>query len=385
MRRGNRHLFNDMSQSSEFKVQQSNGNWIDILSTSLAYSILAETVVECRLELSITAIQYQDIEQEQSFNLIPEIKGPHAGENFKTDCPILLNLLLKPDLLSTLIEHAGTAEEAATYLSELSQQQMAIEIAESIDLLLQTENWFCLSVKQKQGEEEAGFTTFWNYVNPALLNVPETTSDQLAEGITNFVRDWTEANLAEATQTATIQFLKGISDTFGKLLDGALEGLEDDDESNGPLFNAVKDFFEEENWPFAEITKVTALRLSFRGNNGQWSCYAKVNEAEQTFLFYSICPVPSLETRLGAVSEFITRANYGMVLGNFELDYSDGEIRYKTSIDVEGSTLDSALIKQLVYTNVLTMDQYLPGIIAVLEQGMEPEVAIAIVESPTSP
>ena len=73
--------------------------------------------------------------------------------------------------------------------------------------------------------------------------------------------------------------------------------------------------------------------------------------------------------RMAAVAEFITRANYGLIIGNFELDFSDGEIRYKTSLDVEGDRLSQALIKQLVYTNVLTMDQYLPGILAVLEQG----------------
>ena len=28
------------------------------------------------------------------------------------------------------------------------------------------------------------------------------------------------------------------------------------------------------------------------------------------------------------IAEYLTRANYGMVMGNFEMDYSDGEIRY---------------------------------------------------------
>jgi hypothetical protein len=106
-----------------------------------------------------------------------------------------------------------------------------------------------------------------------------------------------------------------------------------------------------------------------------------VNETQQTVLFYSICPIATPESQLIAMAEFITRANYGLIIGNFELDFSDGEIRYKTSIDVEGDTLSQALIKQLVYTNVLTMDQYLPGILAVLEQGMSPQDAISLVES----
>ncbi len=49
-----------------------------------------------------------------------------------------------------------------------------------------------------------------------------------------------------------------------------------------------------------------------------------------------------------AVAEFITRANFGIVIGNFEIDFSDGEIRYKTSIDVEGDRPSFALIKRLV-------------------------------------
>jgi len=35
------------------------------------------------------------------------------------------------------------------------------------------------------------------------------------------------------------------------------------------------------------------------------------------------------------VNEFLTRANYGLNIGNFEMDFQDGEIRFKTAIDVE--------------------------------------------------
>ncbi|MEL6492946.1 MAG: YbjN domain-containing protein [Cyanobacteria bacterium J06621_3] len=76
------------------------------------------------------------------------------------------------------------------------------------------------------------------------------------------------------------------------------------------------------------------------------------------------------------MAQFITRANYGLILGNFELDYTDGEIRYKTSLDVESDRLTPALTKNLIYTNVMTMDQYLPGLLAVLEQQTPPGQAI---------
>ena len=41
-----------------------------------------------------------------------------------------------------------------------------------------------------------------------------------------------------------------------------------------------------------------------------------------------------------------------------ELDFDDGEIRYKTSIDAQEIELNLDAIAQLVYTNVLMMDLY---------------------------
>jgi hypothetical protein len=70
-----------------------------------------------------------------------------------------------------------------------------------------------------------------------------------------------------------------------------------------------------------------------------------------------------------------------MIIGNFEMDFEDGEIRYKTSIDVEGDSLSSALIKRLVYANVMMMDAYLPGIMSVIYGDVSPEDAITQIEA----
>ena len=82
------------------------------------------------------------------------------------------------------------------------------------------------------------------------------------------------------------------------------------------------------------------------------------------------------------MAEFLTRANYGLIIGNFEMDLTDGEVRYKTGIDVEGDRLSAALVKNLVYANVLTMDQYLPGIMRLIYADVSPAEAIVQVEGP---
>ena len=81
-----------------------------------------------------------------------------------------------------------------------------------------------------------------------------------------------------------------------------------------------------------------------------------------------------------AVAEFITRANYGMRVGNFEMDFNDGEVRFKISVDVDNHELTQALVSNHVYANVWTMDRYLPGLFAVVYSDISPLEALEKVE-----
>jgi hypothetical protein len=150
--------------------------------------------------------------------------------------------------------------------------------------------------------------------------------------------------------------------------------------AEGQIFNAIVEFFEEDEWDFHWVKGMPVLSMGFNGKNGKWLCYAQAREDQQQFVFYSVCPINVPGNRRQSVAEFITRANYGMIIGNFEMDFNDGEVRYKTSIDVEGDSLRPPLIKQMVYANVIIMDRYLPGIMAVIYGNRSPEEEIFQVE-----
>ncbi|MTJ53371.1 hypothetical protein FJR38_12300, partial [Anabaena sp. UHCC 0253] len=339
-----------------------------------------DKIIECCLKFPINYELYQQIEQQNLFNLKPEVKSPITGGKFLPEIEINLEITLKPDILPQLLETTNNPEEIANYLVNLSQQQ-----SENKDIhpLLQTENWLCLSVKQTQNNKEIGYNTFWYYVNPSVINNPDTTSEQVSEGIVNFVKEWTQVNLATATQNFTNDILTDIGNIFQDFSNEIfLEPGKQDTIQNNPetLFDSIINFFDQDDWSYVKIEDNTALRLAFEGDNGRWNCYAKAREEQKQFIFYSICPVQIPEDKRLTISEFITRANYGMINGNFELDFNDGEIRYKTSIDVDGDKLSFALIKNLVYANVIMMDEYLPGIINVIESDISPELAINPIE-----
>ncbi|MAU13272.1 MAG: hypothetical protein CL607_25870 [Anaerolineaceae bacterium] len=150
------------------------------------------------------------------------------------------------------------------------------------------------------------------------------------------------------------------------------------------IFNLMIEFFEEDDWDFQWLDGMSVLSMGFSGNNGNWTCYAQARESQHQFVFYSVLPVNVPDEKRQAISEFIARANYGMIIGNFELDYDDGEVRYKTSIDVEGASLSHPLLRQVVYTNVLVMDRYMPGLMKVIFSDQPPANVIDEIEAQNS-
>ncbi len=141
-------------------------------------------------------------------------------------------------------------------------------------------------------------------------------------------------------------------------------------------------FFREDEWAFEKLPDRPLLRLPFQGQNGKWNCYAQVRVTKdlEQILFYSVAPLTIPEESRLAVAEFITRANYAMALGNFEMDFSDGEVRFKTSVDVTNVEVLPGLLRPVVYTNCLMMEKYLPGLMSVIYTHVSPEEAVRQIE-----
>lgn len=84
---------------------------------------------------------------------------------------------------------------------------------------------------------------------------------------------------------------------------------------------------------------------------------------------------------MAQICEYITRANYGLIMGNFEMDHSDGEIRYKHAVDCwEGVPTDSAL-SDLVNIPLNMLDKYGDGLLAVSMGFMDAKAAIEKAEA----
>jgi hypothetical protein len=149
------------------------------------------------------------------------------------------------------------------------------------------------------------------------------------------------------------------------------------------MWSVMIDFFEQANWD-CDLTidgdeKTIAANYE-QPDVGAWDCYAVAREPQQQCLFYSQCPIAIQSDRWVAVAEFLTRANYGIPIGNFEINLDTGDIRFKTGIDIEDDRLSTALFKGIVQANLAMMAKYLPGIVQVGLEEISATAAIGALE-----
>lgn len=151
--------------------------------------------------------------------------------------------------------------------------------------------------------------------------------------------------------------------------------------NNGLLaFDTLSRYLNEDEWFPRKMENKHAFSMGFTGTNGDMRCYAVIHVDMEEFLFYAVAPVKIPADLLPSIAEFLTRANYGLRIGNFEMDYSDGEVRYKSSVNFEDQPLTDELIAGAIYPAVHTLDRYLPGLLRVAFGGATPLEAIEEIE-----
>jgi hypothetical protein len=146
-----------------------------------------------------------------------------------------------------------------------------------------------------------------------------------------------------------------------------MTGAGDGTDSGRDLLEAARDYLERSGWDVERHPEEPLLRTVTESRDGTWTSYVRAREGEQQLVFYSVHPRSAPPEQLAEIAEFLHRVNYGTIIGNFELDYGDGEIRFKTSLDVEGEALTDVQLEKLTTYNVGAMGRHVPLIGAVID------------------
>lgn len=128
--------------------------------------------------------------------------------------------------------------------------------------------------------------------------------------------------------------------------------------TDSTLFATVTRFFDQRHWRYERMEGQSGLRTAFAGRHETWHCMVAVNEAEQQVAFFSMVAAAVVPEHRLAVAEIIARTNFGIGLGSFEIDFSDGEVRCKTCVSVADGELTQALLGNLVRCNTALVERH---------------------------
>ena len=152
--------------------------------------------------------------------------------------------------------------------------------------------------------------------------------------------------------------------------------------TNDKVTAIVRKFFKENDWNVHEDIS----RMIFSGGIGlgSQSAISSVQfflSVEDHYVINHVVIPQKAVRNVSAVMEYITRANFGLAMGNFELDLRDGEIRYKHMVNNIALLHDyKYYMKELLALPCQMIKRYGGGLMAIIFGDKSPLKEIEAVE-----
>ena len=138
------------------------------------------------------------------------------------------------------------------------------------------------------------------------------------------------------------------------------------------VFDAAREFLADSGLRFADIGE--SIEITVVDPVGKWT--ATLIEAHGCFVCSTVYPLNVPAPRRAAMAELLARLNYGLLIGNWEMDFRDGEVRYRTSVPARSCLFTADLARDLAYTNFGTFGRAWPMLTAVLSGAATPAAAV---------
>lgn len=129
----------------------------------------------------------------------------------------------------------------------------------------------------------------------------------------------------------------------------------------------VKKVLSDVGWDPSETEVEGVLRVDFSSDDIPVSeAIADVRLDHERFLYYLNFREQVARQHRKETMEFVTRANFELVTGNFELNLDDGVIRFKTSIDFTQEELTETLIRNAINSAMDVVEHYTDALVDVM-------------------
>ena len=186
----------------------------------------------------------------------------------------------------------------------------------------------------------------------------------------------TDSENNPADRTVSKEAKRKIAEVLGLL-------LSKDDAADGPMMAVTREVLEGlglryKVLPALDPSKPGDRHITYRVNSsscGSVEVVVDVASSKDRFAYVVKTPTYVPEAQRINACVYLTYVNYDLSLGNFELDLRDGEVRFKNSCCLVESKLSKGMVSVAVGLSHQLMDQFFPGLMAVVYGGKLPKEA----------
>ncbi len=145
----------------------------------------------------------------------------------------------------------------------------------------------------------------------------------------------------------------------------------------GVLTEMVKDYFEANDWTYECSPTEEGLFLAEIGTeNTEFDVVIHADDDINQITCFCIHQDTVPEEKLNAVAEYMIRVNFSNVLIAYDMDFDDGEVRMRASMNLADMKPTPDMLDTLIQSTISLADIYYPGLIAVMEEESSPEEAL---------
>lgn len=140
------------------------------------------------------------------------------------------------------------------------------------------------------------------------------------------------------------------------------------------LYQRIAEFLDEDGWKYRFREDNGIICSGFRLENALGAVPLFVDVRSDKYIVFAVPRVKCEPENRFELAEFLTRINYRMIFGDFEMDFSYGKVRFRFPVDCDGETPSDAMIKRSIFMTAAMMNKYGNAICAVMN-GVSAEAA----------
>lgn len=132
------------------------------------------------------------------------------------------------------------------------------------------------------------------------------------------------------------------------------------------IANAIVDFLRDDDWHYEFDENKEIIRCGVNIKCKLKSTRLIIDLREDKYLVFATISLSVDEENRAEMARLLNMINYTMVFGNFEMDESDGEVRFRFAVDCDDCLPSREVVKDSILIPALMMEKYGDAIVKVL-------------------